>query len=150
MEFITLLLLLILVIVLVPYIEKMINIVKFKVRNFDLDIDEIKKKIKEIEKTIDDLIVLQKNLGNSCNIVYGTLEDEDMFKPLDVFKNTKRDYNKTPFLKPTKNEVEEIMQPNLIKNINSFEYQNEYEKLYKKIYQKRYYEYMKFKNNKNK
>lgn len=160
MKFITLLLVLILVIVLVPYIEKIINIVKFKVGNFALDIDEIKKKIKEIEKTIDDLIVLHgekisnnkpcQNLDNSCHIVYGTLKDEDMFSPLDVFKNTKREYNKTPFLKPTRDEVEEIMQPNLRKKRNSAMYQSEYGKIYKKIYQKRYYEYRKFKNNKNK
>ncbi len=239
MEFITILLGIITALLLLPYIIKMIEITKHKVKNYDADIEacyhigkDNKAKVISLEKTIQDLIILQgketeKNglntnkvdkvakdvyefivdakeeqskiiekqnkisksveqlendfynsgifnelvstrvtpkstkdasFDNYCKTFKGTLYDKDMFQPLDKFKKERRDYEKTPFEKPTRETIESYMpvkfqrgkgyskkaqEKSLNEVRKSAGYKKEYNKIYATIYAKRYYQYKK-------
>ena len=98
------------------------------------------------------------SLDNYCKTKKGTLEDKDMFQPLDKFKKKRRDYEKTPFVKPNRETIESYMpvkfqrgkgtskkaqEKNLNEVRKSAGYKKEYNKIYATIYAKRYYQYKK-------
>jgi len=247
MEIITILLAIITAILLTPFIIKFVKLTKTKVSNYDADIEECyhigkdnKVKIDVLEKTIQDLIILQgketernglnndkedklakdvyefildakeeqdkmmeitdvmmerhtiltkrldavaddvynaifmgtefvrdkltpkstkdASFDNYCETTKGTLEDKDMFQPLEKFKNQKREYEPTPFEKPTREDVESKMpvkwqnrgykkgggqERSLNARRKTAKYKKEFRRIYGKLYGQRYYQYKK-------
>ena len=159
MEFITLLLAIITALLLMPHINRFVKLARIKVKNYDSDISKNKKEIQRIEdrvksldKSIQDLIILQgslskgfedtpldltggKNLEEKATGVWqDDLEDKDMFQPLDKFKKKRK---KHKFKKPTPDEIKQIL-----KESNIPMNEKEYDKEYKRLYAKKNYTYV--------
>ena len=170
MEFITLLLAIITALLLMPHINRFVKLARIKVSNYDSDISKNKKEIERIEdriktldKSIQDLIILQGGLSKgfedtpldvtggkkleekATGVWQNDLEDKDMFQPLDKFKKKRK---KHKFKKPTPDEIKQIL-----KESNIPMNEKEYDKVYKRLYARKYYTYVikrKKSNQKNK
>lgn len=170
MEFITLLLAIITALLLMPHINRFVKLARVKVKNYDSDISKNKKEIERIEdrvksldKSIQDLIILQGSLSkgfedtpldltggkklevknlegvvdemmDAGKVWQNDLEDKDMFQPLDKFKKKRK---KHKFKKPTPDEIKQIL-----KESNIPMNEKEYDKVYKRLYAKKYYTYV--------
>ena len=160
MDMLTILLAVIVVLLIMPYVYRIIK----ALNSYDTirkEQEGINAKIKSIEKSIEDIILLQGTQKIQSEMIVSKPkppktpkpikkkvvvdEKKDWFEPLKGYKKGSRVNKSRKFRKPTNKEVWKYMglsEREAEQIAHTKEYQRDFDKYYKKIYYQRYYKYV--------